>query len=197
MTDRSTGDHGKHAGRLDETELDRLIADDDIDTVLVVFPDLQGRLIGKRVTGHFFQDHVLDDGIEACNYLLAVDVDMTPRARLRVRELGQGLRRLRLPPRPVDAALRPVAREDRARALRPLRRARRRAGRGVTPAHPAAPARARRRGRLPGDVRLGARVLPVPRLVRGGTGEGLRGRSTTTPPSSRTTTSSRRPATST
>ena len=25
-----------------------------IDTVLVVFPDLQGRLVGKRVTGHFF-----------------------------------------------------------------------------------------------------------------------------------------------
>jgi glutamine synthetase len=78
MTDRSMGDRGKHAGRLEGTELDRLIADGDVDTVLVVFPDLQGRLVGKRVTGHFFQDHVLDDGIEACNYLLAVDVDMTP-----------------------------------------------------------------------------------------------------------------------
>jgi len=65
-------------GRLDVDTLDRLIADGDVDTVLVCFPDLQGRLVGKRVTGHFFRDHVLADGIEACNYLLAVDIDMTP-----------------------------------------------------------------------------------------------------------------------
>ena len=64
-------------GRFDPESLDRLIADDTIDTVLVCFPDLQGRLMGKRVTGHFFRDHVLADGIEACNYLLAIDVDMT------------------------------------------------------------------------------------------------------------------------
>ncbi|HEY8215513.1 MAG TPA: glutamine synthetase family protein [Acidimicrobiia bacterium] len=64
-------------GMLDPTELERRIADDTIDTVLVVFPDYQGRLVGKRVTGHFFRDHVLVDGIEACTYLLAVDVDMT------------------------------------------------------------------------------------------------------------------------
>jgi glutamine synthetase len=63
-------------GRLDPDGLGRLIANDGIDTVLVVFPDLQGRLVGKRVTGHFFQDHVLADGVDACNYLLAVDVDM-------------------------------------------------------------------------------------------------------------------------
>ena len=58
--------------------LDQLMDNDEIDTVLVVFPDLQGRLVGKRVTGHFFRDHVLADGIEACDYLLAVDIDMTP-----------------------------------------------------------------------------------------------------------------------
>jgi glutamine synthetase len=52
--------------------------DDDIDTVLTVFPDLQGRLVGKRVTAHYFRDHVQGDGVHACNYLLAVDVDMTP-----------------------------------------------------------------------------------------------------------------------
>jgi glutamine synthetase len=61
------------------------IGNGEIDTVLVAFPDLQGRLMGKRVTGHFFVDHVLAPGadgqpagIEACNYLLAVDVEMTP-----------------------------------------------------------------------------------------------------------------------
>jgi glutamine synthetase len=65
-------------GRLDAATLERRIADGEIDTVVVAFTDLQGRLVGKRVTGHFFVDHVLGDGIEVCNYLLAVDVDMTP-----------------------------------------------------------------------------------------------------------------------
>src|SRR4029453_7740890 len=65
-------------GRLGIDELDACIADGTVDTVIVAFPDLQGRLVGKRVTGHFFRDHVLTDGIEACDYLLAVDVDMTP-----------------------------------------------------------------------------------------------------------------------
>src|SRR6478752_9132888 len=48
----------------------------DIDTVVVAFTDMQGRLQGKRLHGHYFLDHVLDDGTEGCNYLLAVDVDM-------------------------------------------------------------------------------------------------------------------------
>ncbi|MBM3673930.1 MAG: glutamine synthetase [Actinobacteria bacterium] len=67
-------------GRLTADELRSLVADGDIDTVVVCFPDLQGRLMGKRVVGHYFVDHVLDGGrtIEACNYLIALDVDMTP-----------------------------------------------------------------------------------------------------------------------
>jgi glutamine synthetase len=50
----------------------------DFHTVVVAFPDLQGRPVGKRVTGPFFLDHVIDHGIEVCDYLLAVDVDMEP-----------------------------------------------------------------------------------------------------------------------
>jgi glutamine synthetase len=50
----------------------------DIDTVVVAFPDLQGRPVGKRVTGSFFLDHVAEHGIEVCDYLMACDVDMTP-----------------------------------------------------------------------------------------------------------------------
>jgi glutamine synthetase len=64
-------------GMLEAKELERLVRADEVDTILVVFPDYQGRLVGKRVMGHFFLDHVIGDGIEACNYLLAVDVDMT------------------------------------------------------------------------------------------------------------------------
>jgi glutamine synthetase len=47
-----------------------------IDTVLVALPDMQGRLQGKRLTGHFFLDEVLEHNTEGCNYLLAVDVEM-------------------------------------------------------------------------------------------------------------------------
>ncbi|MGD0381062.1 MAG: glutamine synthetase family protein [Acidimicrobiales bacterium] len=59
-------------------ELTTRITEGSIDTVVVAFPDMQGRPVGKRVTGRFFLDHVLEHGIEACDYLLAVDVDMEP-----------------------------------------------------------------------------------------------------------------------
>ena len=61
---------------LDLPTLTRMVDAHEIDTVLVVFPDQQGRLVGKRVTGHHFLDEVVDGGIECCNYLLTVDVDM-------------------------------------------------------------------------------------------------------------------------
>jgi glutamine synthetase len=48
----------------------------EIDTVVVAFTDMQGRLQGKRLHGHYFVDHVIGHGTEGCNYLLAVDVDM-------------------------------------------------------------------------------------------------------------------------
>jgi glutamine synthetase len=60
-------------------ELAGMIRAGEIDTVLTVFPDLQGRLMGKRVTGHFYLEHVSGpEGFEACNYLIATDVDMIP-----------------------------------------------------------------------------------------------------------------------
>ncbi len=156
-------------------ELRERIGAGDVDTVLVAFPDLQGRLMGKRVTGHYFLDHVVDgDGIEACNYLLAVDVDMTPLPGYTFANWEQGYGDIEGRPRPRDAASGPLAREDRARAVRPRRRGDGNAGRGVAPPDPPAAGRAGRRRRLLGEVRVGARVLPVPRLVRGGGGQGLR-----------------------
>jgi glutamine synthetase len=47
-----------------------------VDTVVVAFTDMQGRLQGKRLHGRYFVDHVVEHGTEGCNYLLAVDVDM-------------------------------------------------------------------------------------------------------------------------
>jgi glutamine synthetase len=50
----------------------------EIDTVLLAITDMQGRLQGKRLTAQHFLDEVAEDGAEGCNYLLAVDVEMTP-----------------------------------------------------------------------------------------------------------------------
>ncbi|MGR6999549.1 hypothetical protein ACU686_17715 [Yinghuangia aomiensis] len=47
-----------------------------IDTVLVAFTDMQGRLQGKRLSARFFLEEVLHHDTEGCNYLLAVDIDM-------------------------------------------------------------------------------------------------------------------------
>jgi glutamine synthetase len=57
-------------------ELKREVESGAIDTVLLGFTDMQGRLQGKRLTAEFFLDSVVDHGAEGCNYLLAVDVDM-------------------------------------------------------------------------------------------------------------------------
>ena len=56
--------------------LDQLVEAGDIDTVIVAFSDMQGRLMGKRVSAAFFADQVAEHGAECCNYLFAVDVDM-------------------------------------------------------------------------------------------------------------------------
>lgn len=64
-------------GRLTLDELSDLISADEIDTVIVCMPDMQGRLVGKRIAGGFFLDSVVKE-THACNYLLTVDMDMEP-----------------------------------------------------------------------------------------------------------------------
>lgn len=54
------------------------IANGTIDTVLAVFPDHVGRLIGKRAEGEFYADVVAHHGTENCDYLIACDLDNTP-----------------------------------------------------------------------------------------------------------------------
>ena len=63
-------------GLLTPGELDRLMAAGEIDTVIVAFADMQGRLTGKRVSARLFVEEVAAHGAECCNYLLAVDVEM-------------------------------------------------------------------------------------------------------------------------
>ncbi len=62
----------------DPSALESLIRKGDVDTVLTVFPDGMGRLMGKRVVGRYFLDRVLEDGVHACIYLFTVDMEMEP-----------------------------------------------------------------------------------------------------------------------
>jgi glutamine synthetase len=56
--------------------LEQLVGSGAVDTVIVAFTDMQGRLVGKRVSARLFVEEVATHGAECCSYLLAVDVDM-------------------------------------------------------------------------------------------------------------------------
>jgi glutamine synthetase len=64
------------AGYITVDQLRERIASGEIDTVISAVCDMQGRLVGKRVTGSFFAEHVLDHGTHFCTYLLATDMEM-------------------------------------------------------------------------------------------------------------------------
>jgi glutamine synthetase len=50
-----------------------------IDTVVVAFTAMQGRLLGKRLQGEFFVDEIgSGHPVEGCNYLLALEMEMDP-----------------------------------------------------------------------------------------------------------------------
>ena len=49
---------------LDLERLQTLIGTGDIDTVVIAFTDMQGRLQGKRMHGAYFVEHVLEAGTE-------------------------------------------------------------------------------------------------------------------------------------
>src|SRR4051812_14095576 len=61
---------------LDLERVRQLVDAGEVDTVVIAFTDMQGRLQGKRLHAAYFLDVVLEQGAEGCNYLLGVDVDM-------------------------------------------------------------------------------------------------------------------------
>ena len=63
-------------GMLTVAELEKLVADREVDTVIIAFTDMQGRLVGKRASARLFLEDLAEHGAECCNYLLAVDVEM-------------------------------------------------------------------------------------------------------------------------
>jgi glutamine synthetase len=73
---RGHGPYWQQRGMLTLEQLRVEVEGGEIDTVVLAFTDMQGRLQGKRLAGEFFLDEVAEHYAEGCNYLLAVDVDM-------------------------------------------------------------------------------------------------------------------------
>jgi glutamine synthetase len=80
-------------------QLRAAVEDGSIDTVVVAFVDMQGRLMGKRVHGEYFlEDDVAGHGVEGCNYLLALEMEMDPVPGYAIASWEQGYGDFRLQP---------------------------------------------------------------------------------------------------
>jgi glutamine synthetase len=78
--------------------LERAAAAGSVDTVVLALVDMDGRLVGKRLTARHFLEDVTRHGAEACEYLLATDVEMSPQAGYSLAGWSRGF---------ADFALRP------------------------------------------------------------------------------------------
>jgi glutamine synthetase len=78
MSAARPGGPGTAVGMLSLDELRGEAEAGAIDTVVTAFTDMRGRLVGKRIDVSFFIDEVADHGVEGCNYLLALDMEMEP-----------------------------------------------------------------------------------------------------------------------
>jgi glutamine synthetase len=76
----------------------RSIALGETHTVVLVFPDMQGRWMGKRATGRHFADTVAGHGTHACAYLLTVDMEMDPVPGYELTSWSRGYQDFRLVP---------------------------------------------------------------------------------------------------
>ncbi|MFQ5409970.1 MAG: glutamine synthetase family protein, partial [Anaerolineales bacterium] len=65
-------------GMLTLEQLREFASKGEIETVVTVFSDLYGRLMGKRIAVEFFLEHIASAGMHACNYLYTVDMEMDP-----------------------------------------------------------------------------------------------------------------------
>ena len=82
--------HTPARGKLDLETLRELIERGEVETVITAFPDMYGRLVGKRITGHFFLDEIIKGGMHVCNYLLTADMEMDPVPGYRFASWEQG-----------------------------------------------------------------------------------------------------------
>ncbi len=65
-------------GLLTLDQLTELVANEQIETVIVGFTDHYGRLVGKRFDADFFVESVYKSGTHGCDYLLTTDMEMEP-----------------------------------------------------------------------------------------------------------------------
>ena len=65
-------------GMLSIDELRARVERAEIDTVVVMFTDIYGRQLGKRLDAGFFLERTAQGGTHACDYLLTVDMNMEP-----------------------------------------------------------------------------------------------------------------------
>ena len=72
------GANGAGSAPLTLEALERAVAGRSIDTVVLALVDMEGRLVGKRLTARHFLESTVAHGAESCEYLLATDVDMSP-----------------------------------------------------------------------------------------------------------------------
>jgi glutamine synthetase len=78
----------------------------EIDTILMVFPDVFGRLVGKRLTARHFLDHSPAAGTHACNYLLTLNMEMEPLGGFQLANWEKGFGDFEM--RPDLSTLRPL-----------------------------------------------------------------------------------------
>ena len=67
-----------NTGSLDLTALAAHVESGQIDTVICAFPDMYGRLMGKRFDAQFFLESIAESGTHACDYLLTTEMEMEP-----------------------------------------------------------------------------------------------------------------------
>src|SRR5688572_21707250 len=66
-------------GMIDAKELEELASAGGMAIVLCMLTDFQGRFVGKRILPQFFLEEVMgEEGLHACLYLIAIDMEMEP-----------------------------------------------------------------------------------------------------------------------
>lgn len=179
----------KVRGMLSVDQLKTMVANGEIESVIVSFTDIYGRLMGKRFDAEFFLSDGMKGGTHACDYLLASDMEMDPIpgfdyanwergttrlstsycvsccSCLRLHCFVRRLRRLPPGPRPLDAAHLLVAAQGGNGGVRHFRRQDAQARAGGAAVRAAPPDGEVRRARLEVSGGVRARVLPVQHLV--------------------------------
>ncbi|WP_257351019.1 glutamine synthetase family protein [Pseudalkalibacillus decolorationis] len=92
IAEPTVGQNRKQSGLISKEQLMDDLQSGHVDTVLLAFCDMQGRLMGKRLTAEFCLENNIDKGTHFCNYLMGTDFEMNtpPGYKLMNWEKGYG-----------------------------------------------------------------------------------------------------------